>query len=230
MSNLTYEIPAVVLQEDAVTKAPAYSGAEEIANIVTHGIGVLISLLALGYIMVAMPSSYSFLQKSGVVVYGLTLVLMFSSSTLYHAVQGPFRRVLRCFDHCAIYLLIAGTYTPILSILLDSQEASSLLAVLWISAFVGVIFKTFFTGRFEFLAVTTFIAMGGSAVLVMGQIKDALDPVGLMLLIVGGAAYIVGVVFYSIKAISFNHAIWHIFVLIGALTHCWLILGYVVSA
>ena len=131
-------------------------------------------------------------------------------------------------NHLA-YPLIAGTYTPLLTISLNSVTATVLLIVIWSAAVAGVIFKAFFAGRFKWFSVSTYLAMGWSAVFVIYELFLVMAPPGFLLLLVGGAAYSIGVIFYVTKAIAFNHAIWHCFVLIGALSHCWLILEYVVN-
>ena len=209
---------------------PVYSDAEELTNVITHGFGVLIAAAALMYIVMVIPPDYSFLQKGGAIAYGVTLMLMFLTSTLYHATKEPFKRdILRRADHCSIFLVIAGTYTPILTISLHSDTATALLLGLWVCAIVGVVFKVFFTGRFEILSVITYLAMGWSSLFVIYELAEVIDPTGLLLLLVGGGAYSIGVVFYGIKAISFNHAIWHCCVLVGSFSHCWLILGYVLN-
>ena len=210
--------------------APAYSVAEEFANTLTHGVGLLLSVGALSYMITTMPTDYNALQKTGVVAYGISLVLMFLTSTLYHGITQPNAKgVLKRLDHCAIYLLIAGTYTPILTISLDSPAASKLLIFIWSAAIAGVVFKAFFTGRFKSFSVITYVAMGWSSVFVIYELYLVLAPPGFGLLMAGGIAYSIGVIFYVTTAIAYNHAIWHCFVLMGALSHCWLILEYVIN-
>ncbi|MDC1144883.1 hemolysin III family protein [Porticoccaceae bacterium] len=210
--------------------APAYSAAEEFTNALTHGIGFLISVAALIYMIAIMPAHYSPLQKTGAVAYGISLMLMFLTSTLYHAATKPkVKDVLKRLDHSAIYLLIAGTYTPLLTISLNSVTATVLLIIIWSAALIGVIFKAFFAGRFKWFSVSTYLAMGWAAVFVIYELFLVMAPPGFLLLLIGGAAYSIGVIFYVTKAIAFNHAIWHCFVLIGALSHCWLILEYVLD-
>ena len=210
------------------TIAPAYSAAEEFTNALTHGTGFLISVAALIYMFAIMPADYSLLQKTGAVAYGISLMLMFLTSTLYHAAKKPnVKDVLKRLDHSAIYLLIAGTYTPLLTISLNSLSATVLLIVIWSAALAGVIFKAFFAGRFEWFSVITYLAMGWAGVFVIYELFLVISPPGFVLLMVGGAAYSIGVIFYVSKSIVFNHAIWHCFVLIGALSHCWFVLEYV---
>ena len=213
------------------TIVPAYSAAEEIANALTHGVGTLIAAGAFIYIMAIMPADYTVLQKTGAMAYGISLILMFLTSTLYHAAKKTsVKDVLKRLDHSAIYLLIAGTYTPLLTILLHGLSAKVLLILIWSAAFAGIIFKAFFAGRFKWFSVTTYLAMGWAAVFVIYELFLVMAPPGFLLLLVGGAAYSIGVIFYVNKAIAFNHTIWHCFVLIGALSHCWLIVRYVLNS
>jgi len=176
------------------------------------------------------PLQLSAWQKAGVVVYGISLILMFLTSTLYHAVSHPrAKQVLRRFDHCAIYLLIAGTFTPLLTIPIESLSANVVLIIVWSMAVVGVVFKLFFTGRSKWISVGTYLLMGWLSVVVIYQLYQALPTAGFVLLLAGGFAYTVGVIFYVNKNTPFNHAIWHRFVFIGAISHCWLIAGHVLN-
>ncbi len=208
-----------------------YSPREELANALTHGFGFLIAIAALVYMLSVTPLEHSARQKVGVVVYGVSLILMFLSSTLYHAVShSKAKQILKRFDHCAIYLLIAGTYTPMLTITIQNTLSNVVLIVVWVMAVLGVVFKAFFTGRFERFSVVAYLVMGWLGVLVMNQLYLVLTTAGFILLLAGGAAYSVGVIFYVNKRIPFNHAIWHCFVFIGAMSHCWLIVGHVLNS
>ena len=208
-----------------------YSPREELANALTHGFGFLIAIAALVYMLSVTPLEHSARQKVGVVVYGVSLILMFLSSTLYHAVShSKAKQILKRFDHCAIYLLIAGTYTPMLTITIQNTLSNVVLIVVWVMAVLGVVFKAFFTGRFERFSVVAYLVMAWLGVLVMNQLYLVLTTAGFILLLAGGAAYSVGVIFYVNKRIPFNHAIWHCFVFIGAMSHCWLIAGHVLNS
>ncbi len=206
-----------------------YSPREEFANALTHGVGLVVAVMALVYMLSVMPLVLSAWQQTGVVVYGVSLILMFLSSTLYHAVSQPqTKQVLKRFDHCAIYLLIAGTYTPLLTIAVQGGLADAVLIIVWAMAVVGVVFKVFFTGRFKWVSVGSYLLMGWMSVVVIYQLYQNLRTEAFVLLFAGGLAYSAGVIFYVNKKIPFNHAIWHCFVVIGALCHCWLIAGHVV--
>ncbi len=209
----------------------AYSSREEFANALTHGAGFLIAVAALVHMIDIAPVALSGWQKTGVIVYGLSLMLMFLASTLYHAISQPEAKlILKRVDHCAIFLLIAGSYTPILSIAVQSELSNMVLITVWSMAGMGTVFKLFFAGRFQFVSISVYLIMGWLSLIVVYQVYQALEPAGFALLLGGGIAYTVGVVFYAVKSIPFNHAIWHGFVLIGALSHCWLIAEYVVNS
>ena len=207
-----------------------YSAREELANALTHGVGFLVAVAALVHMIDAAPLHLSGWQKTGVVVYGVSLILMFLASTLYHGVSHPVaKQVLKRCDHCAIYLLIAGSFTPLLTIPIESRSANVVLIVVWSMALVGVVFKAFFAGRFKWISVGTYLLMGWLGLPVVYQLYQALPTAGFALLVTGGLAYTVGVIFYVSKNIPFNHAIWHCFVFIGAASHCWLIAGHVLN-
>ena len=210
--------------------APAYSATEEFANALTHGLGFIISVIALNYMITSAPIEYSVQQRAGILIYGITLALMFFISTSYHALKQPvIKGILKRFDHASIYLLIAGTYTPMLTISIKTAAATSLLTIIWSVAAAGIIFKAFFAGRFQWFSISSYLAMGWISLFVIDDLFRVWATPGFTLLILGGVAYSIGVVFYVNKAIAYNHAIWHCFVLIGALSHCWLILEYVIK-
>lgn len=207
-----------------------YSPREELANALTHGVGFLVAVEALVHMIDVAPLQLSAWQKTGVVVYGISLVLMFLVSTLYHAVSHPgAKQVLKRCDHCAIYLLIAGSFTPLMTIPIESRSANVVLIVVWTMAVIGVVFKAFFAGRFKWISVGTYMFMGWLGLPVVYQLYQALPAAGFALLVAGGLAYSIGVIFYVNKNILFNHAIWHCFVFVGAASHCWLIVGYVLQ-
>jgi|TARA_B100000315_G_scaffold232148_1_gene244109 hemolysin III len=207
-----------------------YSPREELANALTHGIGFLFAVAALVYMINVAPLQLSAWQKAGVVVYAVSLILMFLVSTLYHAVSHPkAKTVLKRLDHCAIYLLIAGSFTPLLTIPIETPSAKAVLIVIWSMALVGVGFKAFFAGRFKWISTATYLLMGWLSVVVIYPLYQALATPGFLLLVVGGVAYTVGVIFYVNQKIPFNHAIWHCFVVMGAVSHCWLVVKYVLN-
>ncbi|MCW2486583.1 hemolysin III family protein [Candidatus Symbiopectobacterium sp. NZEC127] len=207
----------------------AYTLAEEIANSISHGAGVVLGIVGLVLLLVqAVDNGATSMAIASYSLYGGTIILLFLASTLYHAIPSPRAKPwLKRFDHCAIYLLIAGTYTPFLLVGLDSPLARGLMIVIWSMALVGVLFKLAFAHRFEVLSLVTYLVMGWLSLIVIYQLVQVLAPAGVTLLAVGGAVYTLGVVFYVSKRIPYNHAIWHGFVLGGSLCHFLAIYLYV---
>lgn len=206
-----------------------YTLAEEIANSISHGAGVVLGIVGLVLLLVqAVDNGATSMAIASYSLYGGTIILLFLASTLYHAIPSPRAKPwLKRFDHCAIYLLIAGTYTPFLLVGLDSPLARGLMIVIWSMALVGVLFKLAFAHRFEALSLVTYLVMGWLSLIVIYQLVQVLAPGGVTLLAVGGVVYTLGVVFYVCKRIPYNHAIWHGFVLGGSLCHFLAIYLYV---
>ena len=204
-----------------------YSPREEWANRLSHGLGLLLGGLGLVLLLhkgwdqgPRVLLSYS--------VYGASLVLLYLASTLYHSVSSvAARRWSKLFDHCAIYLLIAGTYTPFLLVVLDTPLAQGLMVVIWGLALAGVVFKLIFINRFKKVSLFTYLMLGWLSLVVIYQLYLHLDGTGLLLLGLGGLIYSLGVIFYVAKRIPYNHAIWHLFVLGGSLCHFMAIYGYI---
>ena len=206
-----------------------YSAAEERAHTLTHGIGALLSLIGAGVLIGTVAPLGDAWHLAGVALFASALVLMFVASTLYHGVKRPRTKVwLRALDHAAIYLLIAGTYSPFLLVSFrDERFGMPLFVGLWLLALAGVIFKVFATGRFEKTSVAIYLAMGWVIVAVAKPVFTTLDTGGLVLLVLGGLAYTVGVIFYRWESLRYHHAIWHLFVIAGAAAHYFAILYYV---
>ena len=161
-------------------------------------------------------------------VYGSSIILLFLASTLYHSITTEkTKRLLKTLDHCAIYLLIAGSYTPFLLVSLRTPLAMGLMAVIWGIALVGIIMKIAFVYRFKRLSLVTYLAMGWLSLIVVYQLAMNIDMGGLVLLALGGVIYSLGVIFYVAKRIPYNHAIWHLFVLAGCACHFFAIYLYV---
>lgn len=208
-----------------------YSAAEERAHTLTHGIGALLSLIGAGVLIGTVAPLGDAWHLAGVALFASALVLMFVASTLYHGVKRPRTKVwLRALDHAAIYLLIAGTYSPFLLVSFrDERFGMPLFVGLWLLALAGVIFKVFATGRFEKTSVAIYLAMGWVIVAVAKPVFTTLDTGGLVLLVLGGLAYTVGVIFYRWESLRYHHAIWHLFVIAGAAAHYFAILYYVAA-
>ena len=201
---------------------------EERINALTHGLGTVLALVAALLLLKKGVGHLTTAQTVGLTVYSMSMVMLFLASTLYHSIESPKIRVfLKQLDHSAIYLLIAGTYTPFLMISLTHQKAHVLLWVLWALAALGVVFKLLFIHRFPKVSLAAYLMMGWLALVIIPDIYAALPRAGFFWLIVGGVSYTVGTIFYAAKNSPYTHAIWHIFVLAGAASHCWAIYHYV---
>jgi hemolysin III len=201
---------------------------EEVANAVTHGTGLVLSVGA-APVLVALGVIYgTALHVVAYAIYGATLVLLYAASTLYHAFQRPrVKQALRVLDHAAIYLLIAGTYTPVTLVSLEARWGLTLFGVVWALALAGCVFKVFFTGQFERTSTALYLAMGWVVVLAVGPVLEALPGAAFAWLLAGGLCYSGGVVFYAWERLPYNHAVWHLFVLAGSVCHFVAIAGYV---
>ncbi|MHA7835169.1 MAG: PAQR family membrane homeostasis protein TrhA [Algiphilus sp.] len=206
-----------------------YSLREEIAHSVTHGLGVVASIVGLCVLVAFAALHGGPTEIAASAVFGSTLILLYTASTLYHSIPLPqTKSVLRVIDHASIYLLIAGTYTPFTLITLAGPWGWSLFGIVWGLAALGVAFKLFYTGRFEALSLIIYVAMGWCGVVAAQPLLDALPLPGLWLLLAGGLAYTGGVVFYAMKRLRYHHAIWHLFVLAGSVLHYFAVLLYVI--
>jgi len=193
----------------------------ELANVITHAVGVALALTALAVMVTVASLRGGARQVVSYSIYGVTLVLLYAASTAYHGMQRPrAKRILQILDHIAIYLLIAGTYTPFALISLRGAWGWSLLGIIWALAAIGVVFKLFFIGRFARTSTVVYVAMGWLALIAVRQLFMHLPATGLILLFVGGISYSAGVLFFALDyKWRFNHAIWHVFVLAGSICH-----------
>ena len=193
---------------------------DEIASALTHGLGA-VAALAGGAVLITLAAIHGDAWQLGAsIVFGITLLLLYTASTLYHAIQHPVAKGrLKVFDHCAIYLLIAGTYTPFTLIGLRGPWGWSLFAAIWTLAVAGVVFKLFYTGRFKLLSTIIYIAMGWLVIVATKPMLSALDGWTLGWLLAGGAFYTLGTFFYHRESIRYSHAIWHLFVIAGSVCH-----------
>ncbi|MDG1751051.1 MAG: hemolysin III family protein [Thalassotalea sp.] len=205
-----------------------YSLSEEIANAVSHGVGALLSVAGLTLLVFYAFQQQDTVRIASFAIYGSSLVILFLASTIYHALVDPkAKRFFKLLDHCAIYLLIAGTYTPLMLITLNSQLGKIMLTVIWLLAFAGILYKIFSKNQNKALSVASYLGLGFVSLFCIQQLYQALDVNGLILLCLGGAFYAFGVIFYVNHRIPFNHAIWHLFVLAGAISHFFMIWFYV---
>lgn len=193
---------------------------EELANAITHGVGAAASVVG-AIVLVVLAAAYgNGWQLAGAIVFGLALVLLYVASTLYHSSKDRIMRGrMKVFDHCAIFVLIAGTYTPFTLVGLREDGGWWLFAAIWTLAVAGVVFKLFFTGRFKGISTLIYLGMGWMVILAIGPFLRQIPQVTMIWLIAGGLAYTLGTVFYMSKRIPFAHAIWHGFVLIGSACH-----------
>lgn len=193
---------------------------EELASALTHGVGAVAALVGAVVLVVLAALRSDTLGLVGTAVFSATLVLLYTASTLYHAARKPTTRArLKVFDHCAIYLLIAGTYTPFMLVGLRGGWGWSLFGAAWAMAVAGVVFKLFFIGRFPRVSTALYLAMGWMIVVAAGPMMQRLSTAVLAWLVAGGVAYTAGTVFYHSRRIPYAHAIWHLFVLAGSVCH-----------
>lgn len=206
-----------------------YSALEEIANSVTHGAGALVSIAGL-VLLIVFSSIYG--QASHIAsctVFGSSLVLLYTASTLYHSFQKPtVKHILKILDHSCIYVLIAGTYTPFMIIIVRGTLGWTIFAIVWSLTILGIIFKAFFINRFKIASTLAYIFMGWLVIFAIKPLFQALPESGIAWFIAGGLAYTLGTIFYAWKTLPFNHAIWHLFVLVGSVCHFMVVLFYVV--
>lgn len=205
-----------------------YSLLEEKINISSHAVGLVLSIVALVLLMKHAIAYGNVLHILSFGVFGVSLVILYSASVAYHSAKIPLRRSrLRIVDHAAIYVLIAGTYTPFTVITLAGTAGWTLFAITWGMAAVGITLKLFFTGRYKLISTSMYLAMGWIMVFAIKPMARNLDVEGLYWIIAGGLAYTIGAILYSIKTIKMNHAIFHLFVLAGSACHVAAVLFYV---
>lgn len=203
-----------------------YSDKEERLNIWSHAFGIVVSILGLTLLLLKASSSLSVISSW---IFGLSLIILYTASTLYHSSADVNQRSkLRIFDHAAIYVLIAGTYTPFSLITLPQNPGWLVFGLIWGLAIGGISLKLFFTGKFDLLSTIFYIAMGWVGILFVNPLIDNLASGGVSLILYGGICYTVGAILYSIKKLPYNHAIFHVFVLGGSFFHYLSIYLYVI--
>lgn len=207
-----------------------YTVGEEIANAVTHGVAALLSIAGLA-VLVAFAVLYSGSPKvvAAVSIFGASMVFLYTASTLYHSIPNPrAKKVLQYLDHSMIYVLIAGSYTPFCLITLQGYTGIALLCAVWLIAIAGISLQAVLLNKADWINCLLYLSMGWLAVFVIDPLVSTLDSTGLALLVAGGLAYTVGVVFYIFERIPFSHAIWHTFVLAGTTLQFFSVLFYVI--
>ncbi|WP_242111382.1 PAQR family membrane homeostasis protein TrhA [Luteimonas aquatica] len=203
---------------------------EEFASALTHGVGATLALGAGAVLITLAAREGNAWQLSAAIVFSVSLLLLYVASTLYHATPFPTAKArLKVFDHCAIYLLIAGTYTPFTLIGLRGTIGWSLFAAIWALALAGVVFKLFFTGRFKRLSTLIYVAMGWLVLLAIKPVIAALDAWTFGWLLAGGVFYTLGTVFYHRESLPYSHAVWHLFCIAGSVCHYIAVMAQVLS-
>lgn len=202
---------------------------EEFVNVLSHGVGLLLSIAALTLMVVFASLDGNAWHIVGAAIFGASLVVLYLASTLFHGVRKPdVRKWLNVLDHAAIYILIAGTYTPFLLVTLNGAWGWSLFGVIWGLAIAGVVFKIFFTGRFNAVSTIVYVLMGWLIVIAIVPLFENLPTAGLIWLVAGGISYSVGAVFFMFDRLPFNHAIFHFLVLGGSVCHFFAVFLYVI--
>jgi hemolysin III len=197
-----------------------YSPAEERVNIVSHAVGFMLGIVALIFLVFRAINHGGALYLSSFIVFGLSLLVLYAASTLYHSAKDPERRArLKIFDHSSIFILIAGSYTPFTLVTLNGTVGWVIFGIVWGSALTGIILKQFFIGKYSIFSTTMYVLMGCVILFAINPLYHNLSFEGFLWLLGGGVAYIIGAVLYSIKKIKFNHAIFHILVLAGSFCH-----------
>ena len=189
-------------------------------NFITHGIGLVLSIIGLFYLVeksILYPKSFNLISS---LVYGISLILMYSSSTIYHYyIDSKYSRVLQKIDHISIYLLIAGSYTPGLLLKLKYSLGFEILIIIWLLAFIGIIHKIFFFNYLKKASLIIYLFMGWLIVIDFNAVLESFSSNSIFFMVIGGLLYTVGTVFYSLDKLKYNHVIWHLFVLGGSACH-----------
>jgi hemolysin III len=197
-----------------------YSATEEKLNVLSHGFGLVLSVIAFPFLILKSMEFTGFWKPISFIIYGLSLIILYAASTFYHAAKTPKkRRRLNIFDHSAIYVLIAGSYSPFCLVGLNSNLGWYMFLFVWLFALTGVILKLFFTGRFDKISTAMYLLMGWQVLFFIKPLMQSLTAEGLQFLIVGGVFYSIGAILYSIKKMPYNHFIFHVFVLLGSVSH-----------
>ena len=202
---------------------PKYTLGEELMNSISHCVGTLLGIAALVLCVVRAALRIESVGAAGVVgaaIYGSTLVILYCMSTLYHALTNKTAKmVFRVFDHTSIYLLIAGTYTPITLVTLRGAKGWVLFGIVWGIAVLGITLNSISIEKFKVFSIISYIIMGWAVVFGGKDILSSITPIAMIFLLIGGACYTIGIIFYAMKKIKWMHSIWHFFVLAGSITH-----------
>nr|WP_241244190.1 hemolysin III family protein [Marinitoga sp. 38H-ov] len=207
-----------------------YTLGEEVANSITHGIGAILSFVGLIILIIFSVLKGNSLQTFSVTIYGISLFLLYLASTLYHSIQNKkIKHILEIIDHSAIYLLIAGTYTPFTLVTLNGKIGWTIFITVWVLAIIGISLKPFFVKRFRILSTLLYIAMGWIIIFAIKPLVSLLPFGGILWLIIGGLLYTIGAIFYVWRKLPYGHMIWHLFVLGGSISHFIAVFFYVLN-
>ena len=210
-------------------KVNDFSLIEEVWHAITHGIGLLLSAIALSMMVSSSLETGSNLSIFASALFGITLIILYGSSTLYHAItHHELKKRFQQFDHASIYVLIAGSYTHVTLLSLGDTLGFSIFGVVWGVSLVGIYLKFAYPGRFEKLSLSLYLILGWFIVIAIKPLLDVMDPGGLWSLLIGGLFYTIGVIFYVWDSLPFNHAIWHLFVMAGSISHFLMVYLYVI--
>lgn len=208
---------------------PDYTAGENISHVITHGLGAVLSVAGLVFLVLAAVKRGDAWHVVSVTIYSASLVILYGGSTLYHSISSPFwRHVAKIIDHSAIYLLIAGTYTPFTLVTLRGPWGWTLFGIVWGLAIIGMAVESWWVYRPEKVATAIFIAMGWVVLIAIKPLMENLSAGGIRWLVAGGLLYSAGTIFYIIKDVRFMHAVWHLFVLGGSVCHFFAVMYYVV--
>ena len=211
------------------TKNQRYTTGEEIANSITHGFGLVLAIAGLAVLSTYASRLGNIWHQVSCMIFATTLILQYAFSTLYHSIPQPrAKNIMRVLDHAAIFLLIAGTYTPFMLVNLRGVWGWTLFGIIWALALLGVLFQTSLIHRWQRLSLALYIGMGWVVLAAFKPMVNQVAPGGLILLFLGGLAYTSGVIFYRWKQLKYHHAIWHGFVLAGSILHFFAVLFYVI--
>lgn len=205
-----------------------YTVGEEIFNAVSHGVGVLLSIAALTLLIIFAALNSGGYGMAGALVYGISLILLYSMSMVYHIVRAEkAKRVLRVFDHCSIFVLIAGTYTPYLLVCMENPMRWIMFGIIWGVTVIGIVLNAVNLEKFRKISMVCYVGMGWAVIFTIKTIARAIGTGGLILLVAGGIVYSIGIIFYSLKKYRYMHSVWHLFVLGGSVCHYLSVLLYV---
>lgn len=193
---------------------------EEIANFVSHTVGAGLAVIAFILLVIKASWAHNLTALFSFMIFGLGLIILYTMSSIYHGLKpGKAKMIFEILDHSAIYILIAATYTPFLTLVIKSNTGKTILLIQWVICLLGIGFKAFFTGKFRLFSTLLYLFMGWMIVFTWGDLKANINSTSLIFLIAGGLFYSLGTIFYMWKVCKFNHMIWHLFVLFGSISH-----------